>query len=83
MVMPNKDEMMRRKELQEEDLLRCLPAGIPELVKQLGVSDRKVQSMLVSLRRRGVINFREGKWRIKIWINRLPHTCNRTGASDE
>jgi DNA-binding IclR family transcriptional regulator len=65
MVLPNKDEMMRRKELQEGDLLRYLPASMPELVKNSRVSNQTVLNMLISLRKRGIVEFRGGEWRVR------------------
>lgn len=65
MVMPNKDEMMRRKELQEEELLRYLPAGMPKLVENLRVSNQKILNMLISLKKRGIVEFRKGEWRMR------------------
>lgn len=63
-MFPNKDSMMRgREEIQPEDLLPYLPATMEAIIEETGLSKRKVETLLLSLRRMGLAHLEDRETR--------------------
>jgi hypothetical protein len=65
-MFPTEDRMLHsQEEFKADDLLPYLPAGFCDLQKRTKLSTRKLQSMLVALKRQGKIHFRGHTWMVR------------------